>query len=322
MSESRRKFLKRSVAGAGVLVGAGSWWAAASESRAARWLRRIVQDSGREVIPVGHVPDPASWPDDGITVAWLGHATVLINFFGVKILTDPALGSRVGLSLGIMVAGPKRYIAPALKAGQLPPIDVVLLSHAHMDHMDIPTLRRVKARTGLVTARMTMDILPRSVARGTTELGWGERVRLTCGSGDVDIEAFEVKHWGQRWPNDPARGYNGYIISREGKSLLFGGDTAMTPLFAEVRRRGPFEFAVMPIAAYRPWIRSHCTPEEAVEMANAARARYLVPVHHQTFKLSEEPMNEPIERFTVALEREPERLALSEVGQTFRVPLG
>ena len=76
----------------------------------------------------------------------------------------------------------------------------------------------------------------------------------------------------------------------------------------------------MPIGAYRPWIRNHCTPEEALEMANGAGAQYLVPIHHQTFRLSDEPMNEPIERFAAALEREPQRLAIRDVGQTFVCP--
>ena len=77
----------------------------------------------------------------------------------------------------------------------------------------------------------------------------------------------------------------------------------------------------MPIGAYQPWIHSHCTPEQAVEMAMAARAEYIVPVHHQTFKLSDEPMNEPIERIQAALQREPERLALKRIGESFVCPV-
>ena len=101
--------------------------------------------------------------------------------------------------------------------------------------------------------------------------------------------------------------------------ILFGGDTARTELFAVLRSRGPFDAAIMPIGAYRPWIWNHCTPEEAVEMANAARAKYIVPVHHQTFKLSEEPLNEPIERFEEALAKEPERIGLKRVGESVEV---
>jgi L-ascorbate metabolism protein UlaG (beta-lactamase superfamily) len=95
----------------------------------------------------------------------------------------------------------------------------------------------------------------------------------------------------------------------------------MTESFAELRRHGPIDVAIMSISAYNPWIRSHCTPEQAVQMANAAGARFIVPVHHQTFRLSLEPFREPIERFEAALSKTPERIALREIGETFVVPL-
>jgi L-ascorbate metabolism protein UlaG (beta-lactamase superfamily) len=270
--------------------------------------------------PAPFKPDFSQWSDNEITLAWLGHATVLINFYGLTILTDPALGKRVGISLGLGTAGPKRYIAPALSVKHLPPIDVVLLSHAHMDHMDIPTLQRLNPKPFTVTATMTRDVLKGTGLRQITELRWNERAVFQGRNGKLEIEAFEVKHWGQRWPSELDRGYNGYILRREGKSILFGGDTAHTPLFSQVRSRGPFHAGIMPIGAYQPWIRNHCTPEQALEMANQAGAQYLVPVHHQTFRLSEEPMNEPIERFTAALDREPQRLAIRQVGESFVCP--
>jgi L-ascorbate metabolism protein UlaG (beta-lactamase superfamily) len=109
-------------------------------------------------------------------------------------------------------------------------------------------------------------------------------------------------------------------LRREGKAIIFGGDTARTPALGELRSRGPFELAIMPIGAYRPWIWNHCTPEEAVEMASAAGAKYIVPVHHQTFQLSDEPQLEPIQRLEAALKHEPERLALRRIGETFVCP--
>jgi L-ascorbate metabolism protein UlaG (beta-lactamase superfamily) len=254
-----------------------------------------------------------------MTICWIGHATVLINFYGVTILTDPALGSRIGVPVGVGIAGPKRFVAPALKLKELPPIDVVLLSHAHMDHIDEWTLGRLKPGA-TITAKLTADILQSEGMEKAIELGWNERTTLRTKKGGLEVEAFEVKHWGQRWPSKLERGYNGYVLRREGKSLLFGGDTAMTGLFADVKSKGPFEAAIMPIGAYRPWIRNHCTPEEAVDMANAAGAKYLVPVHHLTFKLSEEPFNEPMERLEQALAREPERIALKRAGESFQLP--
>lgn len=320
MRRTRRRFLKYLGLGAGLTAAAGTWWAATSQRRPARWLRRLAADARRSILAAPEKPVPQSWPDNTITLAWIGHATVLIHFYGVRILTDPALGSRVGISLGLGTAGPKRYVAPALTRKELPPLDLVLLSHAHMDHMDLPTLATFGPETPVITARKTQDVLAGLPLR-PQELAWGERTVLRTARGELEIEAFEVKHWGARWPSEVERGYNGYILRREGKALIFGGDTARTPLFGELRSRGPFEAAIMPIAAYRPWIWNHCTPEEAVEMANAAGARFLVPVHHQTFKLSEEPLNEPLERLEAALAAEPERVALRRIGETWVCPV-
>jgi L-ascorbate metabolism protein UlaG (beta-lactamase superfamily) len=300
------------------VTGLGAGWIKTSRRRSARYLRQIIADARRSILPAPHRPDPATWSDNNIAICWLGHATVLINFYGVKILTDPALGNHIGLSLGVGTAGPKRYVAPALKVHELPPIDLVLLSHAHMDHMDVSTLRHFRAPTQIVTAKVTQDVLDGTRVSGITELGWNEQTRLKLGRGDLLVEAIEVKHWGRRWPSEEfERGYNGYILRREGKTLLFGGDTAQTPLIGELRQRGPFAAAIMPIGAYRPWINNHCTPEEAVEMANRAGAHYIVPIHHQTFRLSEEPLEEPLQRLEQAIE--PERIALRAVGETFQL---
>jgi L-ascorbate metabolism protein UlaG (beta-lactamase superfamily) len=245
---------------------------------------------------------------------------VLLNFYGIRILTDPALCSFIGVSLGFATVGPKRFVAPALTLQELPPIDVLMLSHAHMDHMDLPTLRNLPQNTFTVTAKATRDVLAGTRLNQITELAWNERTAYRNSLGKLSIEAVEVKHWGQRWPSELPRGYNGYILRREGKAVLFAGDTALTPALSQVKSRGPFEVAIMPIGAYRPWIWNHCTPEQALEMANQAGAKYIVPVHHQTFKLSDEPRTEPIERFQSALAREPERLALRQIGETFVCP--
>ena len=130
------------------------------------------------------------------------------------------------------------------------------------------------------------------------------------------VRGIEVKHWGARVRRDTYRGYTGFIVEREGRRLLIGGDTAQTVSFRDHRRHGPFEAAVMPIGAYDPWIWNHCTPEQAVRMADAAGARLLVPVHHQSFQLSREPFLEPIERAQQALAEEADRLAIHELGQT------
>lgn len=321
MQRSRRTFLKYLALGAATGVGGISWWVCVSKQRAARYARRFLADARRQIIPAPAKPNPKTWSDNEITLAWLGHSSVLINFYGLNILTDPALGSRIGISLGILgTVGNKRYIAPALRPKELPPIDVLLLSHAHMDHMDLPTLRYFPPATLTVSARETSDLLVSARRKNIQELGWGESTVFRSAKGELRIEAFEVKHWGARWPSEVPRGYNGYVLRREGKAVLFGGDTARTPLFSEIRARGPFEIALMPIGAYQPWIWNHCTPEQALEMANVARARYILPIHHQTFRLSDEPMHEPIERLETALAHEPERLALRNPGESFVVP--
>jgi L-ascorbate metabolism protein UlaG (beta-lactamase superfamily) len=281
-----------------------------------KYLRRISEGYLRTIPAAPHKPDPRHWPDDRLTLAWLGHATVLINFFGVWILTDPALLARVGVRVGPLTFGPKRYVAPALRANELPPLDFVILTHAHMDHLDIGTLRRLRRDVTVVTAEATADLLTPLRFRDVVELGWGASRRFDTRHGDLSIEAFKVRHWGARMRTDVHRGFNGYILERRGRRICLAGDTALTNFTAVGRK--PTDVIVVPIGAYDPWIASHCTPEQAVEMANQARARFVVPIHHQTFRLSWEPMEEPIRRFRRALPAE--RTALSNIGDTFVLP--
>jgi L-ascorbate metabolism protein UlaG (beta-lactamase superfamily) len=274
---------------------------------------------GCEVPPAPQSPTPSKWSDSDVTLAWLGHATVFINFFGVKILTDPVFFSRVGPDWRFAQIGPQRLAQCALKPGELPAIDLTLVSHAHFDHLDTPSLRAVPGKSALVTAKATADLIPARKFRQIEELRWGQSTTINTRAGDVRVEAFEVKHWGARWRKDRHRGYNGYVIERESKRIIFGGDTANLQTFSALRGRQGAAVACMPIGAYDPWIHSHCTPEQALAMADAARAQYFVPIHHQSFKLSREPLAEPIERLVAALAREPDRLGLREIGGTFRL---
>ena len=309
---NRRTFM---ATGAAAGVG-GMAWVGTSSSWGARFLRQRFDEIGRDLPPAPHKPTPASWPDNSVTLAWLGHATVLINVYGVRILTDPVLHPRIGVDLGLGTLGPMRLVRCALAPDELPDVDLVLVSHAHFDHLDTPSLGAIRGKPAAVMAADISDLLPRRRYSSVRELRWNEAATVTTPRGDVLVRAIEVKHWGARIRRDTWRGYTGWVLEREGARILIGGDTAVTPAFTAHRHFGPFDAAVMPIGAYDPWIYNHCTPEQAVAMANAAGARLIVPVHHQSFRLSNEPFTEPIERIQEALAREPDRLALREIGET------
>ena len=286
-----------------------------SNALPARTARGLIAQTRRKILKPNFRPTPALWDPNAITAAWLGHATVLVNFYGVNILTDPLLVDHAGADVLIGTIGPKRLVAPALTLKQLPKIDLVLLSHAHMDHLNSATLRCFPKSTRAVTAHSTADLLGDTRLKDVPELAWGEKTTVTTANGEVEVEAFEVKHWGARWRHDSYRGYNGYIVSREGKKIIFGGDTAWTESFRSLRGKGPFDLAIMPIGAYEPWIMSHCTPEQAVQMANDAGAAHFLPIHFKTFAFGREGVIEPIERLQAAIE--PERLGWQDIGQTF-----
>src|SRR4029453_11220626 len=211
-------------------------------SRVRRWLghlwREWTIESLRPIAPAFAKPDPSKWSDTKVTAAWIGHATVLINFFGIKILTDPVLFPRIGIRLPGLTIGPKRLTAPALEFHELPKIDIVLLSHAHFDHFDLRTLHCFKQNKRVITAPNTRDLLRWTRLHDVTELRWGEMKSLKTAAGDIVIIALRVKHWGARKQRDIYRGYNGYLLERNERSILFGGDTALTNSFAELRQHG------------------------------------------------------------------------------------
>ncbi|MBP7776176.1 MAG: MBL fold metallo-hydrolase [Acidobacteria bacterium] len=311
---------RRSLLATGAVGAVGAAWTGLSESWTARFVRGRLAEFGLDVPPAPHTPAPASWHDNAVTLAWLGHATVLINFYGLRILTDPVLFPRIGVDLGIGSLGPLRLVQCALTPEALPEVDLVLVSHAHFDHLDTPSLAAIRGRPAAVMAASTSDLLPRRRYASVEELRWNDSTRVSTPRGEVHVHAIEVRHWGARLQRDTYRGYSGWVVEREGTRLLIGGDTASTDAFRAHRRLGPFAAAVMPIGAYNPWITNHCTPEQAVAMADAAGARLFVPVHHQSFVLSREPVHEPLERAEHMLRAERDRLAIREIGQTIVLP--
>lgn len=268
-------------------------------------------------------PNPQEWNDRELTGSCLGHSTVLMNFLGVHVLTDPVFSERVGPGIPPLILGPKRYVAPALGAREVPAPDVLVLSHAHFDHLDVWSLRKFSRKTPVVTARATRDILRCHGFKHIHELDWGQSLTLETRSGPIRFTGLEVAHWGARMMRDEHRGYNGYLMERAGHAVCFAGDTAYTPAFRQLHDPArSLDLMLMPIGAYDPWIRAHCSPEQAATMARDAGARYFVPIHHETFKLSAEAMDEPAARLRAAFAEEPERLLAVSVGETFRVPLG
>ncbi|HWQ53068.1 MAG TPA: MBL fold metallo-hydrolase [Bryobacteraceae bacterium] len=300
--------------GAGVasLAGLGAMAYRAAPS----FWKQFSEELGRPILDPPERPNPRAWPDRGLFAAWIGHATVLLKVDGFTILTDPVFSDRVGLNLGPVTLGLKRLVSAPVRLRELPDLDLVLLSHAHMDHLDIPTLRALESkRTTVITAPKTSDLFRGERYRRLEELRWDDRLRV----GPATIRAFRVNHWGARMRSDTYRGYNGYTIEAGAYRILFGGDTAACSLFREVRQSKPYQLAIMPVGAYNPWIHYHCTPEQALAMANDAGGEFILPVHHQTFHLSREPISEPLERLYTATGRHTHRVAVERIGQTFRV---
>jgi len=267
-----------------------------------------------DILPSPHRPKPASWPEDRLTLSWLGHATVLINFHGTMMLTDPALELRIGIGRGFAKVGPRRLVEPALRPRELPDIDLVLLSHAHMDHTDLGTLSKLNANTPVIVQSGNADLVRRF--RNVRELSWGE----TAAVDTLQIQATEARHWGARMITDSHRGYGGYLLRKDGRSILFAGDTAYTDVLTRYGRNERIDLAILPIGAYDPWIANHASPEQAWKMFKALGAEYVLPVHHSTFRLSREPAGEPVQRLLAAAGAERWRVLTTEIGATAVVP--
>lgn len=296
-------------------IGAGALSFAAYRSMPAMFWDRLRSDISREIVPAGLRPDPSKWPDTGLHGAWLGHSTVLMKIDGFMILTDPALNDWIGVDLRVATVGMKRLVRPALESKDLPKVDLILSSHAHMDHLDLATMRSLEGdSTEVVMAKATSDLVRVSRYRAVRELSWAETAQV----GPVSIRALEVKHWGARMRTDTYRGYNGYELRAGRWRVLFGGDTADTDLL-RTQRNGGADLAIMPIGAYDPWIYAHCNPEQAWRMANEFGAEMFVPVHHQTFQLSREPVAEPLERVLTAAGTSENRVVGREIGSEFHL---
>jgi L-ascorbate metabolism protein UlaG (beta-lactamase superfamily) len=313
IGEKRRLGRRTLLATGGVgLAGAGAFMYHAAPS----FWKQYTAEWKRPVAAAPRVPHPADWPDRGLHAAWLGHSTVLLKIDGFRILTDPVFSVRAGIHLGPVTLGVKRLVSPALRISDIPEVDLVLLSHAHMDHFDIASLRRLESKnTAVVTASKTSDLLRPGQYKSVEEIGWGQEAT----AGPARVRAIPVNHWGARLRTDTYRGYNGYILQVGRYRVLFAGDTADSDLFQRINGAKGVDMVIMPIGAYNPWIRFHCTPEQAWRMAQEARGDLFLPVHHSTFQLSREPVHEPIERLYAAAGPQDSRIVLQQIGQEFHL---
>lgn len=214
-------------------------------------------------------------------ITYVGHASLLVQTSNFCFLTDPVLSTRI--------FGIKRLVEPAYSHRNLPRIDLALVSHGHLDHCDVPTLRKIAPSRGTITSRGIADLVPSH--HKTRELAWWE----SCEVGPATVTSVPSKHWGRRWLRKDQRGYGGFVVSVDGVTIYFAGDTAYFGGFREIGKRFKIDIALLPIGAYSPreFQRNHISPIDAVQAFEDLGARTLIPYHWGTFVLSYEPVHEP-----------------------------
>jgi len=267
--------------------------------------------------PAPRTPDPAHWSPGDLTIALIGHASVLIDFAGTFVLTDPTLYDRIGLSIGPLTIGPKRIVAAALGPDAIPKLDAVVVTHAHMDSLDRPSLARLTATPLVVVPEATRDLVDDLGYANVAELAWGKQ----AAAGPVTIEAVPVRHWGRRWPWEGWRGYNGYLFRRGDISVLFASDTAYGPELGAFARERKVDVMILGIGAYDPWIWNHESPEEAWKTFEESGARYLIPVHWDTYRLGKEPVGDAMRRLLAAAGPHAGKIVVREIGATWKLTL-
>ncbi|MGH3978351.1 MAG: MBL fold metallo-hydrolase [Pseudonocardiaceae bacterium] len=245
--------------------------------------------AGAGRIPVRRDPLPAATP----SVTWAGHASFLLRLGGVSALVDPVLSER------ILGAG-RRLTPPGLQ--RVPPVDMLLISHNHYDHLDAATVRRLPRRTRVVVPGGLGRWFRRRGFRAVTELDWWESADV----GGVAVDLVPAHHWSRRSPFDACASlWGGWVLTAPGGPRLYhAGDSGYGPYFTEIGARYPgIDVAMLPVGSYTPrWFMGpmHVDPEEAVQVASDVGARVMVPMHWGTFRLSREPVLEPIERTRAA----------------------
>ncbi|RRA49783.1 MBL fold metallo-hydrolase [Acidipila sp. EB88] len=261
---------------------------------------------------------PVSPGPGAIGITWIGHSSFLLEMGGGRVLIDPVFATFLFVL--------KRRRKPGIRQRDLPPIDLVLLTHAHMDHLNLPSLRGIVRNNRRLGAAAPIVIVPTGVADLVEGLGFREvRVLDTWGATMVrtphcTVTMTPARHWGARLFNDTWRGYGGYVIASDTHTIYHCGDSAYFPGFAEIGQRLRPDVALLPIGAYSPEsFRSvHTSPEDALAAFRDLGSSLFIPMHYGTFRLSREPMDEPPRRLMDAARAAgiADRMLLLEEGIT------
>ena len=261
-----------------------------------------------------HKPHLVSERELGVT--FIGHSSFLIQIGGRNIAIDPNFARWLWVL--------KRQRRPGVRLRDLPPIDYVLVSHAHFDHLHRPSLRAIARLTRWRCGRAPHIIVPKNVGDVVARLGfnrvheleWWEQYR----DGSLSITHTPAQHWGARMLRDFHRGFGGYVVRSQKHSVYHAGDTAYFDGFREIGKRLRPELALLPIGAYHPehFRNVHTSPEDALQGFLDLGSRAMVPMHYGTFRLSYEPMEEPVLRLRAAAEAAGvcDRVLVLEEGKT------
>jgi len=266
----------------------------------ARQFSKLVQHSA--MTPrTGKTSRPVLAKSNQMGVTFIGHSSFFIQIAGQNLIIDPNFAKWIFVL--------KRLRRPGVRIRELPPIDVVLVSHAHFDHLHRPSLRAIARHTRRLTGKAPIIVVPENVVDLVSDLGFRQVIELRRWEefrhGGLTITQVPANHWGARLIRDLHRGFGGFVIKSNKHSVYHAGDTAYFEGFAEIGRRLQPELALLPIGAYNPpsFRNVHTNPEDAVQAFLDLGSRWMVPMHYGTFRLSHEPVNEPVE----FLEREAVR---------------
>ena len=223
---------------------------------------------------------------DKVRITWIGHASFFLQFAGHSVIVDPNWAKWHGPV--------KRQRQPGLNLQGVPEVDLVLVTHAHFDHLHKPSLKSLQASKGIVVPLGSVSLVKRLGFPSIHEMRIWDALQF----GDLEIIHTPSHHWGARFIHDVHRDYGGYIVRAGGKSVFHCGDSAYFEGFKEIGKRCEIDIALMPIGAYEsPSGRDvHMNPEEAVRAFADLGAKVLIPMHYGTFLLGNEPRHEPVER--------------------------